>query len=382
MNEHEGKPKLNILNMKYLFVIAALVLAILYSENIFSGVGTVWHIMFPLVLGGAIAYVLNIITVRLEKIYFPHTQNRLLNQSRAIACILLSMVLIICVVLLVAVVVVPEVIRTFTIMANALPPFIDGIVKHLSSDDRFPLLAQQLQEIKLDWNSILKNVWSYATQGIGGILNSTISVIGTLTSAIFNFVVALVFAIYILMSKHTLGIQIQNFMRAFLKKEQITKINKVVSVANESFSSYIIGQCTEALVLGTLCTLGLMVFNFPYPLTIGVFIGATALIPMFGAYLGAAVGVLLIMVVDPIRALLFIVFILVLQQLESNLIYPKVVGSSIGLPGMWVLAAVIIGGGLGGVLGMVLGVPIAATIYKLLQIAVRERLSKNKIASK
>lgn len=148
--------------------------------------------------------------------------------------------------------------------------------------------------------------------------------------------------------------------------------------ADQTFSSFIIGQVTEAVILGTLCTVGMLIFRFPYAPMIGAFIGATALIPIVGAYLGAAVGVIMIMTQDPLKAVLFVVFIVVLQQLEGNLIYPKVVGSSIGLPGIWVLAAVTVGGGLMGISGMLLGVPTAATVYKLLAMNVNERNARRR----
>lgn len=148
----------------------------------------------------------------------------------------------------------------------------------------------------------------------------------------------------------------------------------VLKVANRTFSSFIVGQCVEAVILGSLCTLGMFLFQFPYAAMVGAFISATALIPVVGAYLGAAFGAFMILTVDPMQAVFFLIFIVVLQQVEGNIIYPRVVGSSIGLPGLWVLAAVIIGGGLGGVVGMLFGVPVAATLYKLLSDQVQKRL--------
>ena len=166
--------------------------------------------------------------------------------------------------------------------------------------------------------------------------------------------------------------------RAYVKEDTIIRLRNIYRTADETFSSFIIGQCTEAVILGTLCTVGMLLLRFPYAPMIGAFIGATALIPIVGAYLGAAVGAFMILTVDPLKALLFIIFIVVLQQLEGNLIYPKVVGSSIGLPGIWVLAAVTVGGGLGGIGGMLLGVPVAATVYKLIRNDVNRRNQSEK----
>lgn len=153
------------------------------------------------------------------------------------------------------------------------------------------------------------------------------------------------------------------------------KLYRWIRTANETFASYIVGQSKDAVILGVLCTLGMLVFGFPYAITIGPVVGLTALIPMVGAYIGAAIGILLIVAVDPMKALWFIVFFVALQQLEGNLIYPKVVGNSLGLPGVWVFAAITVGGGLMGITGVMLGVPIAATVYKLLGKSVRARLN-------
>ncbi|HJD30447.1 MAG TPA: AI-2E family transporter, partial [Candidatus Eisenbergiella stercorigallinarum] len=167
--------------------------------------------------------------------------------------------------------------------------------------------------------------------------------------------------------------QAKRILRAYLKEKTVREIGRVIRTADDTFSSFIIGQCTEAVILGTLCALGMLVFDFPYAVMIGSFIGVTALIPIVGAYLGAGLGAFMILTVDPLKALLFLIFIVVLQQLEGNLIYPRVVGSSIGLPGMWVLAAVTVGGGLMGIGGMLLGVPLTATAYKLLRSDVNDR---------
>jgi predicted PurR-regulated permease PerM len=185
--------------------------------------------------------------------------------------------------------------------------------------------------------------------------------------------VGLAFSAYLLSSKERLLTQAKKLQKAFMKPSTAARLNTVLTAANESFTSFITGQCTEAVILGALCILGMLIFGFPYATSIGIFVGVTSLIPVLGAYLGAAVGVLLIFQADPAKALLFIVFIIVLQQLEGNLIYPKVMGTSIGLPGLWVFAAVIIGGGLGGIVGMLFGVPVAATIYRLVRTAANER---------
>ena len=189
-----------------------------------------------------------------------------------------------------------------------------------------------------------------------------------------NFVVGLIFAVYILFNKEKLASQADRLMRSYMKPRSEKRFRYFCATADKCFSSFIVGQCTEAVILGLLCAIGMAILRIPYASTIGTLIGATALIPIVGAYIGAAVGALMIVVVDPIKALWFLIFLVILQQVEGNVIYPKVVGSSVGLPGMWVLAAVTVGGGLGGIGGMLLGVPAAATVYKLLENDVHRRL--------
>ena len=225
----------------------------------------------------------------------------------------------------------------------------------------------------IDWNSMMDKVVEVARSGIGGILNSTISVVGSVVGGVVNFFIGMIFGVYILVNKERLSSQAKRILRAYLKEKTVREIGRVIRTADDTFSSFIIGQCTEAVILGTLCALGMLVFDFPYAVMIGSFIGVTALIPIVGAYLGAGLGAFMILTVDPLKALLFLIFIVVLQQLEGNLIYPRVVGSSIGLPGMWVLAAVTVGGGLMGIGGMLLGVPLTATAYKLLRSDVNDR---------
>ena len=184
----------------------------------------------------------------------------------------------------------------------------------------------------------------------------------------------LIFAVYILFNKEKLASQADRLMRSYMKPKSEERFRYFCATADKCFSSFIVGQCTEAVILGLLCAIGMAILRIPYASTIGTLIGATALIPIVGAYIGAAVGALMIVVVDPIKALWFLIFLVILQQVEGNVIYPKVVGSSVGLPGMWVLAAVTVGGGLGGIGGMLLGVPAAATVYKLLENDVHRRL--------
>ncbi len=368
------KVKMNIAVVQYIFLIAIIVVGIIYYKSIFAAAGKIWKVSFPLVLGMIIAYILNIIMKKIEKIYFPKTSNRLIIGSRRGVSILISIFLIFAIIILLINLILPELINAFIVIGREIPVYFEIARKWLLQyADKIPVLEEWLSSLKIDWSGLTKNALTFATTGVGGILNSTFSFVGVLTGGIINFVIALIFAVYMLFSKEKLQRQIIRVTKVFMKKEIHAGIGKMLKTANQTFSDFIVGQCTEAVILGGLCTLGMFLFRFPYAPMIGTFIGASALIPIVGAYLGAGLGVFMILTVDPIKALLFLVFILVLQQLEGNLIYPKVVGSSIGLPGIWVLAAVTIGGGINGIAGMLFGVPLAATFYKLLAERVIEK---------
>ncbi len=361
--------------LKYLLLAAGLVLLIIYFTNVLGAAMSIWKIVKPLVIGLAIAYVLNILIKRIEGIYFPNTKDKFINKSRRPVSLLLSIIVIILVLVVIINIVLPQVLNTFSSVAAGFPTLIENINQWImANQEHFPVVAEKIGRINIDWESIVKNIAGYATNGISSMFNSSIKMISIFTSGLFDLFVSVAFAIYLLIGKERLLGQLGRLQQAFMKREHAAWLNRVLAVANECFSSYIVGQCTEAAILGALCGVGMRIFGFPYAATIGVFIGSTALIPMLGAYIGAGVGVFLIFMVDPVKAIWFLVYIVVLQQLENNLIYPRVVGTSIGLPGIWVLVSVVIGGGLGGIIGMVLGVPIAATFYKLLQAATRERL--------
>ena len=325
-----------------------------------------WNILSPLVIGCAMAYVLNLIMRRLEKLYFPKSEKRIVKASKRSVCLVLSLLLVFILLGLVMGLIVPEIVNIFVVMGETLPVYGEKIRKLLMEyDSQLPVVGDYIEEYLqnggIDWNTILAKAVEFAKNGVGGLLTSTISVVASVVGGVVNFFIGL------------LASQMSRLMKSYMKPENSARLSYFCSTADKCFSSFIVGQCTEAVILGVLCALGMAILRIPYASTIGTLIGATALIPIVGAYIGAIVGALMILVVDPIKALWFLIFLVILQQVEGNVIYPKVVGSSIGLPGMWVLAAVTVGGGLGGIPGMLFGVPTAATVYKLLQNDVRRR---------
>lgn len=365
----------------YILLIAVLILAIQNIEIVLAVADNLLGVIQPLTLGAVMAYILNILMKRLEKLYFPTSENKIVQKTKRGVCIVLSMLLIVAILGLVIGLVVPELVRAIAVIAEAVPVFFEKLTAWLMTySDQFPLIEEYINGLEIDWQQIAKNLMSYVTSGVGGIFNSAISVVSVVAGSVVNFVIALIVAIYILSSKEKLGDQITRLLTAYLPERKREQIFEIIRVTDNTFSSFIVGQCTEAVILGSLCTIGMWILQFPYAPMTGAFIGVTALIPVAGAYIGAGVGAFMILTVDPMKAVLFILFIVCLQQLEGNLIYPRVVGSSVGLPALWVLSAVTVGGGIGGVLGMLLGVPLVATLYKLLGNDVNKRIAEKNIA--
>ncbi len=370
-----GKGKMDKRIIKYFLVAAVLVLAVTRFDKLLGFAGRLWGIVIPLIMGAVMAYVLNLIMKVVEKWYFPKSKSKLVKATRRIVCIFLSIFLILLIGFFIFRLVIPELVDTISMIWRWVPVGLERLQDILANySDQIPGLEKWINSLEFDWNEIGKNMFRYFTSGVSDIVGSTISVVGTIGMGVTNFVIGLIFAIYILANKETLGRQLGKVAAAYCRPVLLNKIKSVIKVANETFSSFIVGQCTEAVILGSLCILGMLIFRFPYAPMVGTFVGATALIPVVGAYLGAVVGFIMILTVSPIKAVLFIVFIIALQQLEGNLIYPKVVGSSIGLPGMWVLAAVTVGGGISGIGGMLIGVPLTATVYKLIRSDVNKRI--------
>lgn len=321
---------------------------------------------FPLLLGCGIAYVLNILMRFYEKHYFPKARKPFVRKSRRPVCLLAAIVTLLAIISLVVGLLVPQLGSCVQLLLAELPSgiahLIDLIEKHhLLSDEVLSTLSS------VDWKAQVGKILEVVTSGIGNVMELVLTTVTSVISIIVTMFLAIIFSIYLLWGKERIGGQVNRLMNHYLPQTLCGKIRTLCSVLDESFHSYIVGQCTEALILGGLCMLGMFLLRLPYATMIGTLVAFTALIPVAGAYIGAAVGAFMILTVSPIQAIVFLIFILILQQLEGNLIYPRVVGHSIGLPGIWVLAAVTVGGGLFGIWGMLLGVPITAAVWKLLK---------------
>ena len=347
-----------------------LYLGIHYWPNISGFLGAVFSALTPLILGAMIAYSLNILMSFYERHYFINSKNEAVQKTRRPICLLLAMISLLAVLTLVILLIVPQIVSCIRLLLAEIPAAIDQLILQLESQNFFS--EELLDQIAaLDWQTGIERFIKTLSSGIGNVMDVAFSVVSTITSGVTTAFLAIVFSIYLLTGKDRLCAQSQRLMKRYLQEGIRSKINYVLSVMDECFHHYIVGQCTEAVILGTLCTVGMLILRLPYAPMIGATVAFTALLPVVGAYLGGAVGVFLICMESPVQAIVFLVFLVILQQVEGNLIYPRVVGSSIGLPGIWVLAAVTVGGGVGGIFGMLLGVPIAAAIYRLIREDIR-----------
>lgn len=316
----------------------------------------------PLLIGCIIAYVVNLLMAVYEHWYFPRTARPRLIKSRRPLCMLAAFITVAAIVAVVVILVVPQLVSCIKLLIADIPAAADYLIAQLDkldfvSDD----LVTTLESI--DWKSRLDQI----LESLGSVMDIVMSTILSVFNGVVTTVLAMIFAVYLLASKEKLSRQFDRLLHHGLRSRLYDGVLYVLNVLNDCFRKYIVGQCTEAVILGTLCTVGMLIFGFPYATMVGALIAFTALIPVAGAYIGAGVGAFIILMVSPIKALWFLIFILILQQIEGNIIYPKVVGSSLGLPALWVLAAVTIGGGLFGIAGMLLGVPLAAAVYRILR---------------
>lgn len=332
----------------------------------------------PLIIGCVIAYAVNILMGFYEKIYDRLFRVEVAKKIKRIVCIIFAFLSLGGIVAFVVNMVLPELINCIASFIRMIPAAVEWIVDFVGEErilEYFPFLQNgfDFSTIATQIEELLKSLLN----GVGGAVGSIVTALTNMFSVLVSVVIGLIFSLYLLIDKERLSKQGRKLIETYMPKKA-EKILYIIGVLDDSFHSFIVGQVTEAVILGVLCIIGMTIFGFPYAVMIGVFIGFTALIPIAGAYIGAAVGAVLMLTTDPLLAVEFLIFIIVLQQLEGNLIYPRVVGNSIGLPGIWVLTAITVGGGVLGIGGMLIAVPLAAAGYRLL----REDLVKRQQQSK
>ena len=375
--------KMSIKKIRELIVFTALLVVALWKFDVVLGVlKTIWDIIFPFVLGGAIAFLTNVPMSFLEKKIFENVKkkNKIVRKLKRPISLILTIVLVVGVIALVMFGVIPQLTRTMGTLVTSINDFIpqmqSWIGEFFHNNQEIMNLVDQ---IEFDPDQAIKWGISLLGNGAGNMMNTTMSAVGSIVSGVATFFIAFSFACYILFQKEKLHIQIRKVFFAFLPRQKADTFLKVCSLTYRTFANFIAGQCLEAVILGSMFVVTLSILRMPYALLIGILIAFTALIPIFGAFIGCAVGSFLIFMVNPQQAILFVIVFLVLQQIEGNLIYPHVVGESVGLPSIWVLAAVTIGGNLMGIVGMLVFIPLLSVLYTIFREFVYLRLKKQNI---
>ena len=369
--------------------------AIIKFDVLLNVLGYILNLLKPFIFGFCIAFILNIPLSRIENSFRKKdNKKKKVSNSRAkheelatkkqkrtnpklrVLSIILSLLIFIGIIFLTLFLVIPEFINTISIFKDSIPSAFNTCqewARDLMSNN--PEIVEKINEFKPGWQQIYDETGTWIKSMATGIIGVSIDVIVSIFSGIINFFMGIIFAVYMLMQKEKLTCQLKRVIRACMPEDKAQRLMYIGHVTNDTFKKFFGGQFVEAVLLGVLCFIGMSIFKMPYALTISVLVGVTALIPVFGAFFGTAIGAILILAVDPMQAIWFVIFIIVLQQIDGNFIYPKIVGDSVGLPGIWVMLAVLVGGNSLGIIGMLIGVPIASVVYKL----IREYVQKKKI---
>lgn len=379
--------KENIKKILFIISFALILFFLLYHfSSVLSAAETVLAVLSPFLLGFCLAFVINVLLRPLEKLWDrigKKKKGKILSKLKRPFCLAFSALIMAGVIFIIFFMVVPELKKTIGNIIELFPQYMERL--EASFAELAESLAKRgivLPELSVDFNKFMEAAGDFLSSQGEAFINKTVDITTSIFTWIFNIALGLVFAFYLLYQKETISRQLKRLLEAFLPPSKIKSLTELAELSNRTFTNFITGQLTEAVIIGALCFIGMCVFSMPYAPVVSVLVAFTALIPVFGAFLGTAVGAFLILMVDPLKALWFILFIIVLQQLEGDIIYPKVVGKSVGLPGIWVLAAVTVGGSLFGIIGMLLSVPVCSVLYSVCRQMVAGRIEKKATGKK
>lgn len=364
--------KLNKKDIRFLILYTVLLIfGFIYIKEIFSILRNIIKIFMPFIIGIMIAFVLNVLMEVIENKWFEKL-NWNKNTKRALS-LTLSIFIVIGFFIILMLLIIPNLQDTIVIFANNIPDYLSNLKELLL---KLNVSNNVINDIMETLSNLGDTAKEYVLNNSGKVIEATFGIASNVLNAFVNVFIGIVFAIYFLIDKEKISRQFNNIMKAYLPNKSCKKIVDIAELSNRVFANFVSGQCLEAIIIGVLCFFGMIILRLPYAGAISVLVGFTALIPVFGAFIGTIVGAFLIFMVNPLQAVIFVIFIIVLQQLEGNLIYPHVVGKSVGLPGIWVLVAVTLGASINGVLGMLLSVPLASIIYSILKTDVNLKLKK------
>ena len=350
---------------KGLACVVAAILFIIYFPYLLTGLQMLWNAAFPLLLGGCLAFLVNLIMNPLQQWLQSRHSPFIKKRARGLA-LLLSLAAFFGIIVGISLLVFPQLVESIQLLVKTIPTYASQLQEYLGSLFRkHPQIEDAISSLNIDWNDLFAKAGAFLRSGLQSSLNSVVGIVNGVVSGVVNGIIVLIFAIYILSDKQRFVRLYHRLCRLYLGSEKEKKLTHVLLTFDRSFRSFASGQCLDALILGLLVMAGMTILKLPYAPMIGTLVGVTNIIPMIGAFIGGGIGCFLVFTVSPMKALIFLIFLCVIQQIESNAIYPRIVGSSIGLPGIYVTIVIVIGGALAGVAGMVLGIPVAAAVYQL-----------------
>lgn len=368
--------KLDKKNIKIIMLLITFTVSLVFAfQNIpffISIILKVLNLLFPFILGLCIAFILNVLVSLIEKKLNKKIKNKKFLRMLSITLSLLTVSLIVIFVLMMAI---PDFIKAISSLINTLPDSLKKLDDWLTNYTQNSIIGDKINSI--NWDSITNNIINFIKNSLDVFLNNSINFIKNFISSIISFVMGIIFSIYILAEKETLAKQVKKVMKVYIPSKINDKIFEILKISNKTFSKFITGQCLEAIILGSLFFIAMSIFRFPYTLAISSLITLTALIPIFGALIASVFGIILIGITSPVKAFWFFILFQVIQQIEGNLIYPKVVGKSVGLPSLFVMLAVMVGGNAFGLIGMLISVPISSILYSLFKTRVNEKLKES-----
>ena len=380
--------KRDIINICKIVAFGIILFWLLNNLSLFgTAVTTLCKILSPFIIGAAIAFIINIpMTIFENKVFVKRKQtknNKKKNEIQKISkvkrlfCILLSFFIIILVLIGVLRLVIPEIISAISAMVAYIPELFNNIQSWaIQKMTDYPEIREGLENILLNLESFSSNVIEYLTDIGTNLLTSSFGIISSTVSGIARAIIAIIFSMYILLDKEKIFIQLKKFTYAFCSKNVADNICKIATMSKNAFNNFVTGQFTECIILGCLCAIGMLILRLPYSATVGVLVAVTAIIPIVGAFIGGFIGVILLLPVSFTKAIIFLIFFIILQQMENNLIYPKVVGESVGVPRILVLIAITVGGALWGAIGMIIALPLTSVLYTLIREITNKKLKQ------
>lgn len=352
--------------------------AMMHLNIMWSLLCSLLSLFLPFILGGSIAFIINVPMKQIEKYLFQ--KNQKMQKMKRTVSYILTLIAVFGILALAMTVIIPELVRTAKTLAGQAPAALSTMQEWFrENSENLPSISAFIENSELDITSISSKATDILQSAATGIISSGFSLISNVVSGIVSFLIGVVFSVYVLFQKEKLATQTKKILYAILPESKADKVVSVGKLSNQVFSNFLSGQCLEACILGTMFVVAMSIFRMPYAMLIGVIIALTALIPIVGAFIGCVVGMFLIVMVNPVQAVWFLVLFLVIQQIEGNLIYPRVVGGSIGLPSMWVLVAVSVGGSLFGIMGILVFIPLCSVCYALFRDFIHARLKKKKV---